>query len=250
VQIYRDADELVGTVADYLVAGFERGQPALVVARPEHSRLFADRLEARGWGRERTEHQGLLLVADAAATLAVILDGDRPSAAGFDRVVRRLLDRVRERADGRRIRVFGEMVDLLVEREQPDAAFALEELWNAARRRHGFSLLCAYRLDVFDRAAQATTLPDVCASHSHVLPAQDAARFSRAVDRALEEVLGPREAGKVYAVVGDEIREGRVPPAQLLLMWASANMPVLADRILTAARRQYLGEADALAAGA
>jgi hypothetical protein len=59
-----------------------------------------------------------------------------------------------------------------------------------------------------------------------VLPASDSARLA--------------EAGKVYALVGDQIRRGRVPSPQLVLMSVSANMPALADRILASARTRYV----------
>ena len=51
------------------------------------------------------------------------------------------------------------------------------------------------------------------------------------------------DAGKVYLLVGERIREARVPVAQLVLMWVSANMPGLADRILASARTHYLAVA-------
>ena len=116
---------------------------------------------------------------------------------------------------------------------------ALEELWNGLAQRRDFSLLCGYNLDVFDRRSQADTLPHVCRAHSHVLPVLDPARLQRAVDEALEEVLGAAEAGKVYVVVSQDLRGGRVPMAQVLLMWISQNMPALAERVLASARLRY-----------
>jgi len=53
-------------------------------------------------------------------------------------------------------------------------------------------------------------------------------------------VLGPADAGKVYVFIGEQAREGRVPTAQLALLWVSANLPALAERILASARRQYV----------
>ena len=79
------------------------------------------------------------------------MDGDRPSAEQFEAVVGGLMDQVGARFPNRRIRAFGEMVDLLCERGNPSAAAALEELWNRLARRRSFSLLCGYRIDVFDR---------------------------------------------------------------------------------------------------
>jgi hypothetical protein len=242
VQIYGDLDELADSVAAYFAAGFEAGEPAIAVATPEHLRRFSERLAATGWDAQRIEQGGLLVTADADETLAQFMGGLSPDAVEFERVVGGLLDGVAARFPGRPVRVFGEMVDLLCERGQQAAAVALEELWNSIGRKRRFSLLCGYRLNVFDRASQVWPLPVVCRLHSHVLPAHDAERLTRAVDLALEEVLGAAEAGKVYVLVGEQMREDRVPMAQLALMWVSANMPVLADRILASARGHYLGE--------
>jgi hypothetical protein len=239
VQIYSHLSELAGSVSAYLAAGFEAGEPAALLATPEHVAAFTAALAAAGWDEGRIERAGLLAVADADQTLAAVMGGGTmPSAQAFDEVVGGLLDRF----PGRLVRAFGEMVNLLCERGRQDAAIALEDLWNDLSRRRSFSLLCGYHLDVFDRESQAGTLPNVCRMHSHVLPAPDPMRLQRAVDHALEEVLGASEAGKVYVLVGQEIRADRVPMPQVLLMWISENMPALAERVLASARARYLAE--------
>jgi hypothetical protein len=246
VQIYADLDELSDSVATYLAHGFDAGEAAVVVATVEHAEHFLEKLAARGWDGTRIEREAYLRVEDADATLAAIMQGGTsPSRVAFEQIVGGLLDDAARRAPGRDVRAFGEMVDLLCRRGGTTAAAQVEELWNDLGRSRRFSLLCGYHLDVFDRVLQAGTLPDVCRAHSHVLPSSDSARLARSVDLALEEVLGPAEAGKVYALVGDQIRRGRIPPPQLVLMWVSANMPALADRILASARKRY---ADALPA--
>ena len=94
VQVYGDAAELAESVAAYLAAGFERDQPGVLVATPEHLTLFADRLGSRGWPLGDAEGAGLLVVADAEETLASILDSERPDRERFDRVVGDLLDQL------------------------------------------------------------------------------------------------------------------------------------------------------------
>jgi hypothetical protein len=249
VQIYSDVGELAGSVAAHLAAGFEAGERALVVATRLHARRFAERLAALGWDEETIERRGLLLRADAHVTLEQVMDGDMPSPTRFDRVIGGLVDEAARPLFGRRVRIFGELVDILCRRGQADAAIALEGLWNRLVRTRNVSLFCGYRLDVFDRATQTGPLPGICATHSHVLPAADPGRLASAVDRALDEVLGPDEAGKVYFLVGRQAREQRVPVAQLLLMWVSANIPVLADRILASARAHYARDPAASVAG-
>lgn len=238
-QVYAELDELAATVAEYFAAGLEAGQPGLVVATPALRSRLAERLEEAGWGTDRLEGSGLLATADAQETLDRFMRDGRPSAPAFFDGVGRELDALAQRFPAQP-RVFGEMVDLLCARGESDAATELELLWNAFARARGFSLLCGYRLDVFDRSVQRGVLRNVCDAHSHVLPAADSARFAEAVDRALAETLGPARAGHVYAVVGREIQRDRVPAAQLVLMWVSENMPVFVDRILAAARSYYL----------
>jgi hypothetical protein len=240
VQIYTDLDELAESVGTYLLAGLERGEPAVVVARPEHWAVFAARLALEGWDSGRLDRAGLLQVADAEQTLAAITPGDTLAPEPFAEVIGGLLDRAEASAPGTHVRVFGEMVDVLCARGETAVAVELEELWNALGRARSFSLLCGYQLNVFDRASQVGALPHVCRLHSHVQPAANPERMTRAVDRALEEVLGSGEAGKVYLLLGDQIRRQSVPLGQLALMWVSEHMPTSSERVLVAARAHYL----------
>jgi hypothetical protein len=241
VQVYGDVDELAGSVATYVAVGFDLGQPAIVLATPDHWARFGERLAESGWDAARIEQHGLLFYADAETTLGAIMDGDVPSAAQFEAVVGGLFDRVSARFPERRIRAFGEMVDLLNERGNPAGAAALEDLWNRLARRRPFSLLCGYRVDVFDRNAQVALLPEICRTHSHVLTAEDPERLERAVDAALQGTLGDK-ADQVYALVGEQMRRKQVPTAQLALMWVSSQMPLSAERILDSARTHYQRE--------
>ena len=169
------------------------------------------------------------------------MDGDRPSAGQFEAVVGGLMDQV-----GARFPTAGSVPSARwstssANAATPSAAAALEELWNRMARRRSFSLLCGYRVDVFDREAQVWVLPQICRSHSHVLTARDPERLERAVDAALEETLG-QQAGQVYAMLGEQGRRKQVPAAQLALMWVSSQMPRSAERILESARAHYLQE--------
>jgi hypothetical protein len=244
-EIYSEIGELAESVAAFLAAGFTAGEAGLLVATPEHVDAIASALAARGWSAETIQSSAHLLVADAESTLESILVDGAPSAEAFEHAVGGLVDQLADRP----LRIFGEMVDLLTAAGQVDAAIELEELWNDLQLTRHFALLCGYRLDVFDSSVQAGTLPSVCRVHSHVLPAHDDARFRRAVERALVDVLGPSKARDVLYIVGGTMREKRVPVAQDALRWVTANMPAQADRILTLARSLYTsGPAYALGA--
>jgi hypothetical protein len=126
--VYGDVGELAHSVGAYLAAGFGRGEPAVVIATPEHWSRFAERLALRGWGEKELEERRLLRLADADETLASIMADGSPSPDGFERVIGGLMDQVEERFPGRSVRAFGEMVDLLCQRGDPESAAALESL--------------------------------------------------------------------------------------------------------------------------
>jgi hypothetical protein len=239
VQIYRELPELAESVADFFATGFKQGSPALLVATSDHRGRLLAALVERGWDVDQLELDGMLVTRDAATLLEEILRGGYPSSAAFDEIVGGLIDELSDSFPAAQPRVFGEMVDVLVRRGEDDAAVSLEELWNSLAWSRSLSLLCGYELDVFDRETQATRLPEICRTHSHVKPADDARKLARAVDAALADVLGASEAGKLYVVVSEELREERVPSPQLMLMWVSEHMPAHADRILAAARERY-----------
>ncbi len=136
-----------------------------------------------------------------------------------------MFDRVQGGPDARPARVFGEMVDLLCRDGRPGTADELERLWNVLAKTRRFSLLCGYRLDIFDPQTQSEAMPDICREHSHVLPARNYPRFARAVDSALREVLGPNHAATVYVLVSREVGHDQIPLAQSILMWVSNNLP-------------------------
>ncbi len=238
-QTYLESGDLADSVAAYVAAGFDVGEPAALVATVEHARLVSARLAACGWNERQVEELGLLVVADAELTLGRIMDGVHPSAFAFERVIGSILDELALRFPGRRVRAFGEMVNVLCERGERKAAVELEELWNRLARTRDFTLLCGYRVDVFDRASQIETLADVCRLHTHVTLGPDTEKLAHAVDDALASVLGTPGAGQVYSLLGAKIRERRIPAPQLVLMWVSQNMPLSAERILASARRRY-----------
>src|SRR5687768_17481990 len=96
VQVYADTDELADSVATYLAAGLQAGEPAIVVATAEHAEAFQRRLAGFD--------ESLLFVADAGSTLESIVEDGRLSKARFEHVIVTLLDDVGERFPSRRIR--------------------------------------------------------------------------------------------------------------------------------------------------
>jgi hypothetical protein len=71
-------------------------------------------------------------------------------------------------AAGRRVRAWGEMVDILIERGDLDEALELEELWNGVGEMMPMSLMCSYGAAHFVSPSTHRGLRDLCLAHTDV----------------------------------------------------------------------------------
>jgi hypothetical protein len=239
VHVYDDSSELIRSVAAFLTAGFDEGDPGLVIATPAHWQVLTRELERRGWKVSALQRIGLVAHADAEELLETFMDGELPSAERFEQVVGGLVDEASARYPGRTIRAFGEMVDILWRRGERRAALALEALWNRLAERRSFALLCGYRLDIFELGVQREALPEVVAPHSHARIVEEPSRLAAAVDQALAEVLGPARAARIYLDVAEQMPRGSLPRAQAVLSWLSSSELPQAYEILQRTRMHY-----------
>jgi signal transduction histidine kinase len=172
VQFYEGDDFLVRAVSDYLIAGFEANEPAVVLATLEHRQKVALALATRGIDVEGSRRRGMLTELDARATLSEFMVNDAPDAARFAATITPVLENATRRRRRGTVRAYGEMVNLLWCDGNGSAALTLESFWNKLADTHQFSLLCGYGLDRFDDAADASIFSAICAEHTHVVPTE------------------------------------------------------------------------------
>ena len=165
VQLFDSSRSLAETVSAFLMAGFERGEPLLIVATPEHRELLGRTLTDAGVNIHEATAANRLVMLDAVQCLAKFMRQDVPSAIAFDEVVGSLVARL---SNGKRVRIYGEMVDVLAARGNYKAAHQLEELWNDLGRRESYTLFCGYASGHFGDPKTAKALADICSSHSHL----------------------------------------------------------------------------------
>ena len=165
VQLFDSSKSMVDTVAAFLLSGFERRQPILVVATGQHRELLSRRLESNGINVHDAKLCNRLVMLDAAVTLDLFMRQDTPNPVAFDEVIGTIVARL---SAGRRVRIYGEMVDVLAARGCYKAAHKLEELWNAFGHRESLDLFCGYASGHFGDPKTAKLLGAICAAHSQV----------------------------------------------------------------------------------
>ena len=172
VQFYEKDDYLLEGVARFVASGIRDGDCAIVIATKAHRAELEARLVRRAFDLNAARRRGSYVALDAAETLAKFMVGDLPDAARFEHVVGTLIERSVQGPPLRRVRAFGEMVALLWADGKPDAAIALERLWNELATHQTFSLLCGYPMRVFAGAGHRRGFAEVSAEHSHVAPTE------------------------------------------------------------------------------
>ncbi|HJU42360.1 MAG TPA: MEDS domain-containing protein [Vicinamibacterales bacterium] len=165
VQLFDSSKSLADSVSQFLINGLERGENVLLVATPEHRELLTRRLADFGWSVRTLVAANRMLVCDAAQTLDKFMRQDTPSPVAFDEVVGSIVHRL---AAGKRLWIYGEMVDVLAARANYKAAQQLEEIWNVLGQRECFTLFCGYASGHFGDPRTAKALAAICATHDHV----------------------------------------------------------------------------------
>jgi len=232
VQTWQDEAFLAETVAKYIGSGLRGGEAGLIVATAEHVALFKRTLVAARAGGAHAQ----LRFLDADETLAQFMQGDMPDWNRFHRVVGGLIAELRLQHPA--VRVYGEMVDVLWQRGQRDAAIRVEEFWNELAKVQTFSLFCAYRLDNLDASAYGGALECVCHVHTHLIPTRDYQAFDDAVNDASKAVLDQPLAQMLLALSASQRPATEMPLGQATLLWLQKNMPRTAEKVLAVVRER------------
>lgn len=171
VQLYRDVEALVDAVALYAGRGLGKGESVVLVATAPHLEAVAARLRADGFDLDDLEAWGQLTTIDAAGLLSRFLVDGTVDEVRFRSTLAELVKTARAGGRFRRIRVYGEMVNLLW-RENHPATRQLEELWNDVIARYRIARLCGYRVGPGE--AEDAFPGDLRGLHSHLIPVEAA----------------------------------------------------------------------------
>jgi hypothetical protein len=246
VQFY-DSDEraLISNVVRYLADGYRNGSSLCVVATQPHREAFIAGLEALGIDAQKAIDDGQFLVLDAEETLRGFMVHGYPDALLFDATCGAVARASIERAQGRGLRGYGEMVDLLWRADKAAAAVRLEQLWDELRAKlGGFTLLCSYRIDIFGHEFHAGAVDGVLCTHSSVIPSGNDDRLHQSISTAMAHVLGVDRAVEILpSITGGTPRKwAAVPRGETMVLQLRKTLPEQAGDVLALARRYYLEE--------
>ncbi len=232
------ADEryLIGNVGRFLFEGLQAGEGLVVIATPERRDAFIREVARLGGDPEAAIADGRFQLYDRDKTLGQICVAGQPNKDRFETIVGGALENV----PAERIRAYGEMVGKLWSEGRRGEAILLEQMWNELQTKMSFSLFCSYSIDVFGEDFELMHIDPVLCTHTHLFPGGLDRALGKALNSAMDEVLGERVEG-LRSLMKANYRPawGVVPRPESMILWLRNNLPDLADAIIGRAREHY-----------
>lgn len=171
-QLYSTDEFLIKSLTQIMVRALRAGDSAIVVAQESHREALGRSLKGRRFNLAALRKQGRYVSVDASETLAKLMIDGRPDERLFAKVMVGLVERALAKSNGksRRLTVFGEMVAVLWEQGNTQAALDLERLWNELGKKYSFALYCGYPIRGVDSAQEGELFLKVCDEHSEIMP--------------------------------------------------------------------------------
>jgi hypothetical protein len=241
VQFYKADEPLLNrNVGNFLWDGLLRGDGLLVIATRQRRESLSSHLSRLGADVALARREGQLAMLDACDVLARFMVNGQPDWDLFQAAIGEALQLARPRSLNAGISAYGEMVGVLWEAGETDAAIRLEECWNRLLHRGGITLFCGYPIDVFANDFESGRLHDVLCAHSKLLPTGPNGDLRDALHQAMNERLGARaEEVRVSMQAGIPSLGLALPEAESAILWLRSNVPDEAEGILNCARTYY-----------
>ncbi|MGH7715117.1 MAG: MEDS domain-containing protein [Vulcanimicrobiaceae bacterium] len=244
VQFY-DSDEraLISNVVQYLADGYRIGSSLRVFATQPHREAFIAGLEALGIDAAQAIEDGQFVSLDAEQTLRGFMVHGYPDAMLFDAMCGAGMRAGIERAKGRGVRGYGEMVGLLWRAGKTAAAVRLEQIWDELHSKHDdFSIFCSYPIDIFGHEFVAGAVDGVLCTHSTVVPFGNDEMLHQSICDAMAHTLGVDETAQILTHItgGTPRKWGATPRGETMILQLRKHLPKRAGDILVLARSYYL----------
>ena len=168
VQICLDKASQVEILTRYIMDGLSNDEAVIAIAKTALRKAVMSNLYTLGFDMQTLKNRDQVRFFDAEFLLSdLLLDGVLEEQAFQVFVVSPVQA---AKLKYRKVRAFGEMVDILWQNGQHNSAIQLEELWNNLCKEEDLKLLCTYFLTSLDESSYDYSLEHICKYHSHLIP--------------------------------------------------------------------------------
>ncbi|MGH9514074.1 MAG: MEDS domain-containing protein [Terriglobales bacterium] len=240
VQLYQDQQFLNRAVCRFAAAAIANGEGIILVPTVAHWDAFRPRLESEGVDVKAAEKRGQLTIVDADNLLPTFMRDGIPDSPVFLGLAQNVISQARGNGNYKKVRWWGEMVNILWERGEVAASMQLEDQFDQLAHEQDIAIFCSFLMDNFDGDVHARMLPRLGENHSHLIPVEDYARLERAVSDALRDTVGPDESRILEnQLLSRFAGPFQMPRSQALLLALRETLPLVADDVLQRSRNLY-----------
>jgi len=166
VQFFDNEESRARNVASFLAEGYAAHEPMFLVAQPANWSAIISHLERSGVSMQRAIGDGMFVVKDAQDTLNRVSPFGSPSSGAFQEVLGGTLQALARR--GARVRIYGEMSDMLAQRGDFETLLKLEAIGNHLLATTPVHVLCGYTASNFMPVPAHRPMLDICSLHTSV----------------------------------------------------------------------------------
>lgn len=162
IDFYTDEDIVLNRAAGFIASALRQNNPVIVVATLSHRDSIVQKLRSQGLNIASAQQRGRYIGVDAAAMLSRFMVNGVPDPVRFKAALGKLIDEI---GMGRKVAIFGEAIQLLLEQGNAEGALAIETLTNELARQHPIDVLCACHLAIAKNSLSPEMFEQISAEH-------------------------------------------------------------------------------------
>lgn len=241
VQLYTDDDFYCEAIGHFAAEGLLSGESVILVATAPNWVNISARLEGQGFNTHELMDRGQLTLLDANDTLPKFMRGSLPDGSIFKPLAAQTIEKARCAGKFKRVRWWGEMVNVLYVEGNGKASHRLEQFFDEVAHENNIAIFCSFLMDQYDPFIYEEAFSNVCRTHSHVIPTRNYEGHKAAVNAAVSEMIGPLQGDLLRSLVSWNAQDNTqlmtgMPPAQAMLLWIKETMPENFPAILAKAK--------------
>ena len=188
VQICLTENSKVDLVTRFIKEGLLNGEAIIIIAKPALRKALKLKIDELNFDGHPLQEQNQIRFFDAEFLLSYLtFDGVLEESAFKENIAIPLIN---PQSSYKKVRAFGEMVDILWKKNQHDLAIQLEGLWESVTSKQELSFLCAYSLDKLEPIAYDHALEQICKYNSHLIPQKDLDPIGEGMGETILSVFG------------------------------------------------------------
>ncbi|KAI5778286.1 hypothetical protein EDC01DRAFT_369386 [Geopyxis carbonaria] len=171
IQFYSAEVALFDAISAFVLPTFFSSEhAAIIVATKPHLDSLSIYLRTNNLAPEALKKREQLYLTPAEPILEHLTPGGKVSEERFMGYFGPLFAKIQKKYP--RLLVYGELVNMLCDKNRHTEAYDLEQLWEAFLAGKDASLLCGYDMNVFASDGLEDVFQKICRSHSHVTPVE------------------------------------------------------------------------------